>query len=193
MKAIRTVLRDYATDALVRFWPVLQDDKEEKGRRLRAACALAPSTADDGRWETVSDAVRSRLGEENVVLLGEWADLLRPVRAHLMPHLGRRLVEADAGGFAAFLAVLSVYPEDAAAELDGQLQRTLPPTAGGEERQALARQQAQAAAALLRQGRPERVWPLFHQDSDPTAPDLSHSPLRRAGRRSGAPGASSAG
>ena len=83
VKAIRGVLRDYAPDALARFWPVLQDDTEEKGRRLRAACALAPWTADDGRWAAVGDAVAQHLGEENVVLLGEWADLLRPVRGRV--------------------------------------------------------------------------------------------------------------
>ena len=169
VKTIRSVLRDYAPDSLARFWSVLQDDKEEKTRRLRAACALALLTADDGRWGAVGDVVAQSLGKENVILLGEWAELLQPVRGRLMSHLVWRLVEADAGAFPAFLAVLSVYPEEAAAELDGQLQRTLAPTAAVEDRQALARQQAQAAVAWLRLGRPERVfWPLFHQDKDPT-------------------------
>jgi len=40
------------------------------------------------------DAVARCLGDENVVLLGEWAELLQPVRGRLMPSLGRRLVEA---------------------------------------------------------------------------------------------------
>ena len=37
-----------------------------------------------------------------------------------------------------------------------------------EDKQALAKQQAQAAVALLHLGRTERVWPLFHQGADPT-------------------------
>src|SRR5262249_28080858 len=58
---------------------------------------------------------------------------------------------------------------EAVAELQAQLQRTVPPTASQEEKQALAQQQAQAAVALLRLGRTEKVWPRFHQDADPTS------------------------
>src|SRR5262249_20053982 len=60
------------------------------------------------------------------------------------------------------------YPEEAAGTLQGQLQRTVPGTARLEEKQAFAQQQAQAAAALLHLRQAERVWPLFHQDEDPT-------------------------
>jgi formylglycine-generating enzyme required for sulfatase activity len=80
----------------------------------------------------------------------------------------RRLVEADASGFATYLAMLSAYPEEASAALHGQLNRSSPPTAPPEQRQALARQQARAAAALLHMARVQRVWPLFHQGADPT-------------------------
>jgi formylglycine-generating enzyme required for sulfatase activity len=101
-------------------------------------------------------------------MLGDWAALLQPVRGHLVQPLTHRLVEADAGGFPSFLAVLSVYPDEAAAELHGHLQRTVPAAASLEEKQALAQQQAQTAVALLRLGRTERAWPRFHQDTDPT-------------------------
>jgi formylglycine-generating enzyme required for sulfatase activity len=153
---------------MARFWPVLQDGSERGSRRLRAACALALSDAGDPRWAQLSDEIVRCLAAENILLLRDWADLLEPVKAHLVPHQVRRLVEADAGNFGAFLAMLRAYPEDAPAALHTQLQRTVPPTANREEKQLLAQEQAQAAVALLQLGQAERVWPLFHQGADPT-------------------------
>jgi formylglycine-generating enzyme required for sulfatase activity len=168
VKAIRTVLHEYAPDSATRFWPVLGNEGEDRSHRLRAACALAPFAADDTRWAAVGDQVVLSLGGESVAFLGEWAALLQPVRGQLVPHLVRRLVQADASAFPAFLAVLSVYPEEAVAELHVQLQRVAPATAKQEEKQLLAQEQAQAAVALLRLGQAGRVWPLFHQGADPT-------------------------
>jgi formylglycine-generating enzyme required for sulfatase activity len=166
--AICAVLDAHAPDSLARFWPVLQDGRENRPRRLRAACALARVAPDDPRWAEVGDEVVRCLAGENILQLRDWSELLEPVQTHLIPHQVRRLVEADAGNFAAFLAMLRTYPEDAVVALHGQLQRTVPPNAKLEDRQALARQQAQAAVALLHLGRPQRVWPLFHQGPDPT-------------------------
>jgi formylglycine-generating enzyme required for sulfatase activity len=168
VKVIRELLQAHAPEAAPEFWPVLEDNLWERAQRLRAACALARFAADDPRWGKVGDEVVRCLAGENILLLRDWSELLKPVRAHLVRHQVRHLVEADAGSFAAFLAMLRAYPEDAVVALQRQLERTAPPTAKVEEKQALAGQQAQAAVALLHLGRPERVWPLFHQGSDPT-------------------------
>jgi formylglycine-generating enzyme required for sulfatase activity len=168
VRAVRELLQAHGPDVAARFWAVLQDGGAGKPRRLRAACALARFAADDPRWVQVSDEVVLCLAGENVLLLRDWSELLEPVRGHLVPHQVRRLTEADAGSFAAFLAMLRAYPEDAVVALQRQLERTAPPTAKVEEKQALAGQQAQAAVAHLHLGRPERVWPLFHQGEDPT-------------------------
>jgi formylglycine-generating enzyme required for sulfatase activity len=168
VKAIRAALHEHAPGSAARFWPVLEEGGEKGPRRLRAACALALSDADDPRWAQVGDEVVRCLAGENLLLLRDWAELLEPVRAHLVPHEVRRLVEADAGNFAAFLAMLRAYPEDAPGALQGQLQRSVPPAARAEDKQALAREQAQAAVALLHLGQTERIWPLFHQGADPT-------------------------
>jgi serine/threonine protein kinase/formylglycine-generating enzyme required for sulfatase activity len=168
VKVVRDLLHEQAADTAARFWPVLEDDGQARSRRLRAACTLALAAGDDPRWVRVGDAVVRCLAGEDLLLLRDWAELLEPVRSHLVPHQVRRLGEADAGNSAAFLAMLRAYPEDAALALHGQLERTLPETAKAEDKQALAQQQAQAAVALLQLGRPERVWPLFHQGADPT-------------------------
>jgi hypothetical protein len=168
VKAIRELLHGQARDSATKFWTVVESPRESKPRRLRAACALALLAADDPRWHTYSREVVSCQALENLLLQREWAELLEPVRAHLVPEQARLLVETDTGTFALFLAMLQAYPEEAVAALQGQLQRTVPPTAKPEAKQALARQQAQAAVALLHLGRPEQVWPLFHQGADPT-------------------------
>jgi formylglycine-generating enzyme required for sulfatase activity len=168
VQVIRSFLRDHAPDSAKRFWPVLQNDEERRPRRLRAACALARFDPDDPRWAKVGDEVVRGLAGENLLLLREWAELLEPVRAHLVSHQVRRLLEADAANFATFLTMLRAYPEDAIAALHPQLERDLPATANVQEKLVLAQQKAAAAVALLLLGRSERVWPLFHQDKDPT-------------------------
>jgi formylglycine-generating enzyme required for sulfatase activity len=168
VKAIRTVLHEHAPAAAARFWAVLERRGETRPRRLRAACALAAFAPDDARWAAVGDDVAGCLAGESAAFLGEWAGLLQPVRGHLAAPLVRRLVRADAGGFAAFLAVLSVYPEEAVHELHAQLDQTLPAAAKVEDKQALALRQALAAVALLRLDHAARAWPLFHQGQDPT-------------------------
>ncbi len=165
---IREALHDHAPDSAAQFWAVLQGEGEERPRRLRAASALALSDADDPRWADVGDEAVRCLAGENILQLGAWAELLGPVRRHLVRHQARRLAEADAGAFATFLAMLRAYPEEAPAALHEQLERTAPADANLEEKQALAAQQAQAAVALLHLKQAGRAWPLFHQGEDPT-------------------------
>jgi formylglycine-generating enzyme required for sulfatase activity len=168
VRAVRDLLQAHGPQLAPRFWVVLQGKGGGKPPRLRAACALARFAADDPRWAGVGYEVVRCLAGENPLLLREWAELLEPVREHLVPHQVRRLVEADAGEFAAFLAMLRTYPDDASAALHRQLDRAAPPAAKADDKEALAEQQAQAAVALLHLGRPERVWPLFRQGPDPT-------------------------
>jgi formylglycine-generating enzyme required for sulfatase activity len=168
VKVIRELLHEHAPDPAARFWPLLLDDVAERSRRLRAACVLALFDETDPRWGGVADELVRCMAGENLLQLRDWAELLEPVRKHLVPHQARRLTEADAGGFAAYLAMLRSYPENAPAALHGQLDRALPATAKQEDREALARQHAQAGVALLLLGQGERVWPLFHQGQDPT-------------------------
>src|SRR5262249_50810103 len=78
----------------------------------------------------------------------------------------QRLVKADAGGFAAYLAMLSAYPVEAEAALHAlheHLERSLPAGPMPVYSQGLAQQQAQAAVAVLYLGRAGPVWPLVHQ------------------------------
>jgi formylglycine-generating enzyme required for sulfatase activity len=169
VKAIRAILQELAPDSSARFWPVLMDDKAARSQRLRAASVLALADAADARWGNVGDEVVRCVASEPIVALHEWAELLWPVRSQLMPPAARRLAEADPGGFAIFLTLLESYSEDSLPTLRAILERTLPANAKKEDKEALARQQAQAAVALLHLGHTESVWPLLHQLEDPTA------------------------
>jgi serine/threonine protein kinase/formylglycine-generating enzyme required for sulfatase activity len=189
VRAICEFLADYTMGVMPFFGKVVDDDRATRPTRLRAACAIALLTSNPrGHYKIALtkglfvhnphgletepnveavEIVRCLAGE-NILLLGGWAALLDTVRADLVPPIVRRLSEADAGGFATYLALLRAYPQDAPTALHAILDRTLPTTAKLEEKELLARQQAQAAVALLHLGHAERVWPLFHQPEDPT-------------------------
>jgi serine/threonine protein kinase/formylglycine-generating enzyme required for sulfatase activity len=187
VKAISELLREQPQDFEPFFLKVLEDFKAARPRRLRAACALALLNANDSGWATIeispkymnemgwhpepydvaSEVVRCLAGE-SLHELPSWAELLEPVRAQLAPHISIRLAVAEAGDFAAFLAISRAYPEDAYAALHEILAQSLPPAAKQQHKEILARQKAQAAVALLHLGRAERVWPLFHQPEDAT-------------------------
>jgi formylglycine-generating enzyme required for sulfatase activity len=164
---IRAGLHQHAPQSASRFWPVLQDDRAEKGRRLRAACALALLGKDDPRWNSLGDDVVRCLAGENILHLREWATLLEPVSAHLDNPAARRLVEADAVSFTAYLAMIRAFTKKAL-PIELVARRELPATATQEDREAVASQQAQGGVALLHLERCEHVWPLFHQPEDPT-------------------------
>jgi formylglycine-generating enzyme required for sulfatase activity len=168
VKAMRGLLHEHAPDSFAPFWPVLMDDKAARSQRLRAASVLALSDAADARWGKVCQEVVRCLAGEPIVALREWAELLWPVRSQIVPLAARRLAEAEPGGFAAFLVLLQAYSEDSPPALRAILDRPLPANAKLEDKEAPARQQAQAAVALPHLGHTERVWPLFHQSEDPT-------------------------
>jgi serine/threonine protein kinase len=134
---------------------------------LRAACAVARSEPNDRRVTDLADYVVLCLADERPAQIGDWAHLLKAVESYLLPHEVRRLCEADTGKFQTYLAMLP-DTEEANAAAERYLNQAASPGAKQEEREALARQQAQAAVALLYRGRGAKVWALFQQSQDPT-------------------------
>jgi formylglycine-generating enzyme required for sulfatase activity len=171
--AIRELLAPHS-DALVGpLWAVLEDRAADPGRRLRAACALAAYVPDDGRWEKVSGDVAGRLVAQNALVVGKWAEALRPVRRSLLPPLAALLLDEGRGAESRRLitGVYAGYVEgvpDAFAPLEQVLAEQSEPKAAEEARAALARRQADAAVALAVLGRGEKVWPLLRHTPDPT-------------------------
>ena len=181
-----------------RFWTSAQDARTKPAASLRALAALAAFDPNDQRWQQQAQTATDQLLAANPLHLGTWAAALRPVRAVLQRPLfdvyrtargqGRRevaatvladyaddqpevltnlLLDADARQFAVLFARLRTV--DAAARLlDAELDRKPAADWTDSAREALAKRQANAAAALLRLGHAGHIWPLFRHAADST-------------------------
>jgi serine/threonine protein kinase/formylglycine-generating enzyme required for sulfatase activity len=80
------------------------------------------------------------------------------------------LMDADEKQFAVLYPKLKDQGDRGLSLLSAELDRPLPGADRGDDREALAGRQANAAVALLRMDRPEKVWPLLrhHPWDDPT-------------------------
>ncbi|MFN0051028.1 MAG: protein kinase domain-containing protein, partial [Planctomycetales bacterium] len=97
LQVIRESLGRDSGDELERLWKIALSHHEDKGRRLRAACALANNAASDPRWSQIARDVASQLISEDPFRVGQWTDLMRPARAALEPVLLDILNEAGRG------------------------------------------------------------------------------------------------
>ncbi len=78
-----------------------------------------------------------------------------------------RLMDADEKHFAALFPKLKDRGEQDLPALTGEVDKKLPPDAKEDAKETLAKRQANAAVALLRMNRPEKVWPLLKHSPDP--------------------------
>jgi formylglycine-generating enzyme required for sulfatase activity len=94
------------------------------------------------------------------------ANLLADYAADNPQLLANLLLMADERQFAAILAPFQEHGEKGLALLTGELVKKLPAAmpAADQTREKLAKRQANAAVALLRLGRPEKVWPLLRRN-----------------------------
>jgi formylglycine-generating enzyme required for sulfatase activity len=195
--AIRDALaphKEVLTDTL---WAVVEQPAQGKERqRLRAACALAAFDPDSQRWEEVKGKVADDLVREPAVYLATWIECLRPVTANLLEPLGaifrdtnRReterslatdiladyaadqasmladlVLDADEKQFAVLFPKLKGHGEDGARPLLTEIHKL---SVAENDKENLAKRQANAAVALLRMDRPEEVWPLLKHRPDP--------------------------
>jgi formylglycine-generating enzyme required for sulfatase activity len=170
---IRGLLAPHNAGLVEPLWGVLADRAADPRRRLRAACALAAYAPDDGRWAKVSGDVAGRLVAENALAVGKWAEALRPAGRFLLPPLAALLLEEGRSAESRRLLtrVYASYVEgvpDALAPLEQVLAEAGEPKADGQVCVALARRQADAAAALGALGRWQKVWPQLRHTPDPT-------------------------
>jgi formylglycine-generating enzyme required for sulfatase activity len=171
---IREALQPYEAQLGEKLWQVLEDRGNTPGERLRAACALAGYTTDDRRWEKVSRDVAGELVSQNALVMGQWAEALRPVRRYLLPALSSALLEPGRGAVScrAIAGICVGYAEevpDAFAVLEKTLTERSGPKPTEDAKVDLARRQAFAAAALAAVGQWEQVRPLLRHRPDPTA------------------------
>ena len=194
---IRRALLPHAITLTEPLWAVVEHPARGKeSQRLRAASALAIYDPDSRRWEKVDRAVADDLVKVPAVFLAVWMDSLRPVRTRLLRPLAgifrdanRREIERSSA-----TDILADYAADQTGMLtdllmdaddkqfavlyprfkehgDGGVRRLLAeidkPLVSAADKETLAGRQANAAVALLRMGKPEKVWPLLKHSPDP--------------------------
>ncbi|MHB8900554.1 MAG: formylglycine-generating enzyme family protein, partial [Thermoguttaceae bacterium] len=69
------------------LWRIAEDPSEKVARRFRAASALAQEGSEDSRWDALAPMVAEQLVTQNVLLVDQWKEVLRPRRASLIPPL----------------------------------------------------------------------------------------------------------
>jgi formylglycine-generating enzyme required for sulfatase activity len=81
------------------------------------------------------------------------------------------LMDAEERQFGVIYACFKEEGERGLSVLTGEIDKNLPPElpSSDERRERLAKRQANAAVALLRMNRPEKVWPLLRHSPDPRA------------------------
>ncbi len=167
--AIREGLRPHEEKVGGRLRQVLEDRKRLPGERLRAACALA-AFAEEGPWEGVRVDVAAALVAQDALVMGRWAELLKPVRRHLLPPLAETLLDdkRSAAQRSTIARLYAGYAEDQPDAFD-RLEKTLVEKSEGGDKLPLARRQANAAAALAAMGRWPSALTLLRHSPDPTA------------------------
>ena len=87
------------------------------------------------------------------------------------PVLSDLLMDADEKQFAVIYPKFKGLGDKVLPLLDGEIDKTLPPglPAADDQREKLAKRQANAAVALLRLNQPVKVWPLLKHSHDPRA------------------------
>jgi hypothetical protein len=171
--AIRGALLPHKAGVSERLWGILGDRRADLNLRFRAACALAGYTPNDTRWEEVSGDVAARLVVQNALVLGSWAEAVRPVGKSLLPPLASFLEDerrngSERGVIANLYKTFAEGQPDAFARLEKVLAERGKAGASVEAKVVLGKRQANVGVALVVMGRGEKVWPLLKHSSDPT-------------------------
>jgi len=81
--------------------------------------------------------------------------------------LAEQIMDADEKQFVVLFPKLKEHAEQAVPVLTSEIERKLPSDANDDDKEKLAKRQANAAVALLGLGRNEKVWPLLKHSPDP--------------------------
>ncbi len=95
---VRDALAAHKGELTENLWALLlQPDRSEDERILRAACALAAYDPQSSRWDeaSVRGEIVAQLVSVNPVFLGRWMDCLRVVRAKLLEPLADVFVDGE--------------------------------------------------------------------------------------------------
>lgn len=181
------------------LWKVALDTNESIQPRFQAACALATYAPADKRWEKVNQLVAGNLVTRQAADMVAWREALRPAKDQLIKPLGiiyrdtsqRELPRefatetladyasgqpailmdllADAEPFQYPVIFTKLDPAKAIPFAAAELTKQPPKNATEEDKEQLAKRQANAAVALVRLGAAEQAGPLLKHTPDSRA------------------------
>ncbi len=103
-RVISEALRPLAAELVPELWKIATDVRAPRARKLRADCALVAYTPDHANWPAVAADVATNLVTAEIHSVGDWSDLLRPIKHRLVAPLYAVFISQqgdDAGGVAA--------------------------------------------------------------------------------------------
>ncbi|MEI8375109.1 MAG: SUMF1/EgtB/PvdO family nonheme iron enzyme [Planctomycetota bacterium] len=87
LPVICTTLLPYSKNLTTEMWSVMDDPQAAKGKRFRAACALAAFDPEGTGWVQAAQPTADVLVTENPLYVSTWMEALRPVSKRLLPRL----------------------------------------------------------------------------------------------------------
>ena len=169
---IRKALLDRKADRSEKLWTFLQNSKNDRDERFRAACALAVFAPDDARWKEVCADVAATLVIQKLSVL-QWTDALKDVASWLIPPLAEFLLDekrspSERGLIASVYGSYAADMPDVYARLEKVLAERIEAAAKPEAKVALAKKQANIGIAFMIMGKSDKVWELLKHETDPT-------------------------
>lgn len=196
---VRDALLPHQTELVEPLWKVAVDEKQPIQSRFQAACALATYAPDDKRWDKVNQLVAGHLVTRQASDMVAWRDVLRPAKKQLIKPLGtiyrdpakerqhrvfatETVADYAAGQPADLMDLLAdaepfqypviferLSPATAVSHAAAELGKQPAKNASEDDKEKLAKRQANAAVALMRLGAIELACPLLKHTPDPRA------------------------
>ncbi|MCY2994620.1 MAG: SUMF1/EgtB/PvdO family nonheme iron enzyme [Planctomycetota bacterium] len=124
LPVIRTALLPHRKTLAQPMWSIVDDSESPKGRRFRAACALAAFDPEGTGWAKASRPTVEVLVGENPLHMTAWMEALRPTARKLLPPLQK--IFEDAKRSEAERSVATGILADYAADQPGVLAELIP-------------------------------------------------------------------
>jgi len=170
---IRVALADYMPDLSERYWRIIDDERENPDRRLRAASALAAHSANDARWSRHAAFLAARLAIEKPRSLTYWTGAFDPIGANLLPPLlthleGDKLDDNQRRSVALLYQAFAQQRPAAMADLQHRFADDMSEPRLRETVAAKEKRRANLGAALVVMGQGDSVWPRLVHSKNPT-------------------------
>lgn len=172
--AIREMLAKFPDQTIGELWNVLVQNRNEEGRRLRAACALAQYDLQNEKWTEVSPDVASILVAQSPAVIGYWIEALSLVHQKLLQPLAgiladEKRTDLERSTATSVFAEIAKSSSTAWTDLANGLARSIDVNLPCADRIAEARRRANIGVTLIQEDHFDLAQPIVKAVRDPTA------------------------